>query len=71
VLLGCGFAFRERLLRLQGLALLFGCILKLFLYDPRNLDVISRIFRFVALGRSCSVYPGFCGRFREHIRRLL
>jgi hypothetical protein len=70
-LLGCGFAFRERILRLQGLALLFVCILKLFLYDLRNLEAIYRIFSFVALGLILLSVSWVYSRFREHIRRLL
>jgi hypothetical protein len=70
-LLGCGFGFRERILRLQGLALLFGCILKLFLYDLRNLQAIYRILSFVALGLILLSVSWIYSRFREHIRRLL
>jgi hypothetical protein len=70
-LLGCGFAFRERLLRLQGLALLLVCILKLFLYDLRNLETIYRILSFVALGLILLGVSWIYTRFREHVRRLL
>lgn len=70
-LLGCGFAFRERILRLQGLALLLVCILKLFLYDLRNLEAIYRILSFVALGLILLSVSWIYSRFREHIRRLL
>ncbi len=37
ILLSAGFVLRDRLARLQGLALLLLCILKLFFYDLRNL----------------------------------
>ena len=70
-LLGCGFVFRERILRLQGLALLFVCILKLFLYDLRNLEAIYRILSFVALGLILLSVSWIYSRFRGHIRRLL
>jgi hypothetical protein len=70
-LLGCGFSLRERILRLQGLALLFVCILKLFLYDLRNLEAIYRILSFVALGLILHSVSWIYSRFREHIRRLL
>ena len=70
-LLACGFGFRERVLRLQGLALLMTCILKLFLFDLRNLETIYRILSFVALGLILLCVSWIYSRFREHIRRLL
>jgi hypothetical protein len=45
-----GLIGRERVLRLSGLALLLSCILKLFVYDLRELEAIARIMSFVALG---------------------
>jgi hypothetical protein len=70
-LLGCGFALRQRLFRLEGLALLLICILKLFLYDLRNLETIYRILSFIALGLILLAVSWIYSRFREHIRRLL
>ena len=49
-LLGAGFQLRDRVLRLAGLAMLIGCIGKLFMWDLRNLDTLPRIFSFVILG---------------------
>jgi len=47
---------------LKGLALLFICILNLFLYGLRNLEAIYAILSFVALGSillsvSCVLQP--------------
>ncbi len=70
-LLGSGFVFRARMLRLQGLALLLICILKLFLYDLRNLETIYRILSFVALGLILLCVSWIYTRFRENLRRLL
>ena len=70
-LLACGFAFRERILRLQGLALLLACILKLFVYDLRNLETLYRILSFVALGLILLAVSWIYTRFRDHIRKLL
>jgi hypothetical protein len=70
-LLGSGFATRERILRLQGLALLLICILKLFLYDLRNLETLYRILSFVALGLILLSVSWIYSRFRDHIVRLL
>lgn len=49
-LLVTGFPFGERPLRLYGLALLALCILKLFVYDMRELETLPRILSFVVLG---------------------
>jgi hypothetical protein len=70
-LLGAGFGLRERMLRLQGLALLLACILKLFVYDLRNLETMYRILSFIALGLIMLCVSWIYTRFREHVRRLL
>ncbi len=70
-LLAAGFALRERPLRLEGLILFFACILKLFLYDLRNLETLYRILSFGALGLIMLSVSWVYTRFREHIRRLL
>jgi len=70
-LLGCGFAMRERVLRLQGLGLFLICILKLLLYDLRNLETVYRILSFVVLGLILLSVSWIYTRFREHVRRLL
>src|SRR5262249_14824747 len=49
-LLVAGFLARERILRLQGLAMFLVCILKVFFYDLRNLETIYRILSFIVLG---------------------
>jgi hypothetical protein len=70
-LLGAGFPLRERILRLQGLALLLACILKLFVYDLRNLETMYRILSFIALGLIMLCVSWIYTRFREHVQRLL
>ena len=49
-LLGAGFPLRDRLQRLSGLALFLACVLKLFLYDLRELETVNRILSFIVLG---------------------
>jgi uncharacterized membrane protein len=71
LLLAIGFAARERLLRLQGLVVFFVCILKLFVYDLRNLETMYRILSFIALGLILLGVSWIYTRFREHIRRYL
>jgi uncharacterized membrane protein len=70
-LLAAGFPLRERVLRLQGLVLLLTCILKLFLYDLRNLDTMYRILSFVALGLILLAVSWVYTRFREQLHRIL
>jgi hypothetical protein len=70
-LLTAGFSLRERVLRLQGLALLLICILKLFLYDLRNLETLYRILSFMALGLILLGVSWIYTRFREKVKRLL
>lgn len=70
-LLGAGFAARERSLRVEGLALFLVCILKLFLYDLRNLETVYRILSFVALGLILLSVSWIYSRFRDQLARLL
>jgi len=49
-LLALGFVLREGLSRLSGLALLVGCVSKLFIYDMRGLAGMSRVLSFIVLG---------------------
>jgi uncharacterized membrane protein len=66
-----GLLARERVLRLSGLALLLGCLLKLFLYDLRELEPLPRIFSFVVLGLVLLGISWAYTRFREQIMKLL
>jgi hypothetical protein len=70
-LLAAGFLLRDRLLRLPGLALLLGCILKLFVWDLRHLDTLPRIFSFIVLGLILVGVSWIYSRFREAVSRML
>jgi hypothetical protein len=70
-LLGAGFPLRERVLRLEGLAVFGICIAKLFLYDLQNLETIYRILSFIALGLVLLLVSWAYTRFRERINRYL
>ncbi|HBY61322.1 MAG TPA: hypothetical protein DEH78_15990 [Solibacterales bacterium] len=70
-LLIAGFLLRERPLRLSGLALFLFCVLKVFLYDLRELDTMSRILSFVVLGLLLVGASWIYTRFREQIQRYL
>ncbi len=69
--LGTGFPGRERILRLEGLAIFALCILKLFLYDLRNLETAYRILSFIALGVILLSISWIYTRFRVRIQRYL
>jgi len=71
LLLVLGFPLRERVLRLSGLVLLLICILKVFLYDFRELDAVFRILSFIILGLLLLGASLLYTRFRERIRRYL
>jgi uncharacterized membrane protein len=71
ILLVAGFALLDRVPRLSGLALLLGCILKLFLWDLRNLDTLPRIFSFIVLGLLLVGVSWVYTRFRDQLRPYL
>src|SRR5262249_30515088 len=70
-LLAAGFPLRDRVLRLSGLAILVGCIGKLFLWDLRNLDTLPRIVSFIVLGGLLVGVSWVYTRFREQVQRYL
>lgn len=70
-LLIAGFPLRERVLRLAGLALFFVCVLKLFVYDLREMETLYRIFSFIALGLILLGVSWIYTRFRGQIQRYL
>jgi hypothetical protein len=71
LLLAAGFALPDRVPRLSGLAMLLACILKLFLWDLRNLDTLPRILSFVVLGLLLVGVSWIYTRFRDQVRRYL
>lgn len=71
VLLGVGFPARERVLRLSGLLLLGVCILKVFVYDLRELEALPRILAFIVLGLLLLATSLVYTRFRERRHRYL
>ena len=71
LLVVAGFAMRERILRLAGLAVLGLCLPKLFFYDLRNLDTPARIASFIVLGAVLIAASWAYTRFRRQVRELL
>jgi len=71
LLLGGGFPLRDRVQRLSGLALFMICVLKLFLYDLRELETVNRILSFIVLGLILVGVSWMYTRFRDRIQRYL
>ena len=70
-LMFAGLIARERVMRLSGLGLLLGCILKLFVYDLREREAMERIMSFVILGLFLLAISWTYTRYREQIRKFL
>jgi uncharacterized membrane protein len=70
-LLVAGFATEERIFRLSGLALFGICVLKLFFFDLRNLETLSRILSFIVLGLVLMGASWLYMRFKDKIQRFL
>ena len=70
-LLGAGFPLRDRLQRWSGLFLFLVCVLKLFLYDLRQLETVNRILSFIVLGVILVAVSWMYTRFRDRIQRYL
>jgi uncharacterized membrane protein len=70
-LLALGFPLRDRVLRLSGLTLLLGCILKLFVWDLRHLETGPRILSFIVLGLFLLGVSWVYTRFRERVAQYL
>jgi uncharacterized membrane protein len=70
-LLVAGFPLRDRLQRLSGLFLFLVCVLKLFLYDLRQLETINRILSFIVLGLLLVGVSWIYTRFRDRIQHYL
>lgn len=71
ILLAAGFLIRDRLARISGLLLFLFCIGKLFFYDMRELDTLSRILSFIVLGLLLLAASWVYTRYRDQLRRLL
>jgi uncharacterized membrane protein len=70
-LLAAGFPLGDRVLRLTGLAILIGCIAKLFFWDLSYLETLPRIFSFIVLGALFLGVSWVYTRFREQVQRYL
>jgi hypothetical protein len=71
VLVASGFVATERAARLMGLALLSFCVLKLFIYDLRDLEGLARIASFIGLGLILLAVSFAYTRFRTKLSEWL
>jgi uncharacterized membrane protein len=62
---------RDHVQRLSGLFLFLVCVLKLFLYDLRQIETVNRIISFVVLGVILVSVSWVYTRFRDRILRYL
>lgn len=70
-LLAAGFVCKDRLLRFSGLGLVLLCIVKVFLYDARELEAPLRILAFMALGATMIAISWAYTRYKDKIEELL
>jgi len=70
-IVGLGFLAKERLSRLTGLLMLSFCILKLFIYDLRDLTGLARIGSFIVLGLVLIAVSFAYTRFKERLQEIL
>jgi hypothetical protein len=70
-LLGLGLPLRDRTLRVSGLTLLLGCILKLFVWDLRHLETLPRILSFIVLGVILVGVSWIYTRFHDRVAKYL
>jgi hypothetical protein len=70
-ILVAGFLLRDRFSRLAALVLFLFCLAKLFFYDFRELDTLSRILSFIGLGLLLISASWAYSRFKDQIRRYL
>jgi uncharacterized membrane protein len=70
-LLFAGFPLRERSMRFAGLILLLVCVLKLFVWDLRNLEMPFRVLSFIVLGVILIGVSFVYSRFRERVSKYL
>jgi uncharacterized membrane protein len=67
-----GFPLRDRVLRLQGLAMLLCVVLpKLLAHDLLRLETLYRILSYFAVGLVLMVISAIYSRFREQVKKLL
>jgi uncharacterized membrane protein len=71
LLLAAGFAARDRTMRRLGLLLLAVCTLKVFAYDFRSLDALSRILSFIVLGLLMLATSWVYARYRDRLREII
>lgn len=70
-LFGAGFLAHERVMRLSGVAVLLACIVKLAIYDLRELEAVAQILSYMGVGLLLLGISWVYTRYREQIRRYL
>lgn len=71
VISGIGFGLKKKLFRLQGLFILGMTILKVFLYDTRELETIYRTLSFIILGIILLSISFIYAKYKDQIKEVL
>jgi uncharacterized membrane protein len=71
VILVVGFVINKKSLRLQGIIILIITILKVFLYDTRNLGTLARTISFIILGIILLVSSFLFAKYKDRIKEII
>lgn len=71
ILIMCGFVFGRKDLRIQGIIIFIITILKVFLYDTRNLETIYRMVSYMVLGGILLLVSLLYTKYKEKLKEIL
>jgi len=69
--MGFGFSLQKKHLRMQGMIIFSITILKVFLYDTRNLETIHRTVSYIALGVILLLVSFIYTKYKEKLKEIL
>lgn len=71
IIMVAGFVFVKKYLRMQSMLIFSVAILKVFLYDTRNLEAIYRTLSFIVLGIVLLLVSFIYTKYKDKIRKIL
>ena len=66
-----GFSLRKKHLRIQGMIIFAITIIKVFLYDTRNLETIYRTVSYIVLGVILLLVSFIYTKYKEKLKEIL
>lgn len=66
-----GFRYKNRHLRIQGIVIFAITVLKVFLYDTRELDTLYRTISFVTLGAILLLVSFIYAKYKDKLKEIL